>query len=145
MEDKINLTYVIMGDWTSSASDVDIDKNLKVSKLKKAIRDRKFPDLKDHDDLKLWEADIPTGKGFPIKEIKEVDIDGKEELQGGGLISGYFDKDGPANRIHIIVGRTKGIAVAIDSSSTAALCNTASYDPEEGNYSNSDVVLGNKG
>ncbi|KAF8950720.1 hypothetical protein BGZ46_004369, partial [Entomortierella lignicola] len=56
MEDKINLTYVIMGDWTSSASDVNIDKNLKVSKLKKANRDRKFTDFKDHDGLKLWEV-----------------------------------------------------------------------------------------
>ncbi|KAF9338699.1 hypothetical protein BGX26_009591, partial [Mortierella sp. AD094] len=104
MSPTLNLCCVISGNKASTASSFGIDKSLEVSRLKEAIRQRKFPELRDADEIVLWRVAIPVTVDEEDKEITTTSISSKQLMKGGLDLSQYF-RDGapPPSSIHIIV------------------------------------------
>ncbi|KAF9346083.1 hypothetical protein BGX26_002439 [Mortierella sp. AD094] len=125
----------------STASDFEIDKSLKVSRLKEAIRIRKFPELKDADEIKLWRVAIPVTVDEEDKESTATSISSKQLMKGGPDLSQYFPDAPPPNTIHIFVERPQGITTA---SSHTSLSHVTLYDSEEHEDSSSDIISGNE-
>ncbi|KAF9342440.1 hypothetical protein BGX26_007522, partial [Mortierella sp. AD094] len=102
----LNLCCVISGNKASTASDFDIDRNWKVSKLKEKIQQRKFPELRDPDEIDLWAVTIPLIVDEEDKEITAASVSSKQPMKGALVISQYFPH-APPNTIHIIVEQPK--------------------------------------
>ncbi|KAF9434983.1 hypothetical protein BGZ76_007105, partial [Entomortierella beljakovae] len=104
--DALNLTFVIDGGLVSNKFKENVPSDTDIDDLKELIMERRpglFEGVLDASLLRLWKVNIPVGKGRPIFNVleKNMEDESKEEM-AAGPISDYFDKV-TENNIHVIV------------------------------------------
>src|SRR2546423_15612717 len=98
----ITLLCLVKGNTTASAFAVDIDREKLVSHLKKAIKAEKAPEFDNFpaNKLKLWKVTIP---GYQDDQLRNLSLEGNEELSAINDIGDYWPESPPKKHIHVIV------------------------------------------
>jgi hypothetical protein len=99
---SITLFCLVKGNTTTSAFEVDIEKDKSISHLKKVIKAEKAPEFDNFpaDKLRLWKKEIPDDQDDLLSNLTLNDGD---ELLATKKISKYFPDPPPEEYIHVIV------------------------------------------
>ncbi|KAF9433089.1 hypothetical protein BGZ76_009907 [Entomortierella beljakovae] len=109
----LKLTFVIDGGLVSNNFNERIPKDSTIYDLKEFLKEIPglFGDVANASLLRLWRVSIPIGRKYPIFNVKEENMEGKDkEEMLAGPISDYFDEVA-VNHIHIIVKKPEVLPV----------------------------------
>ena len=100
---SITLLCLVKGNTTANAFEVDIEKDKSISKLKDAIKAKKQNDFAgiDADKLKLWKVEI--GGDHLDDQLKNLKLNGSNELSAINEIGDYWSEKPPKKHIHVLV------------------------------------------
>src|SRR5436305_2263781 len=92
MTDKITLYCLVHGESVENVFHIDIEKDLRICHIKKAIKEEKSNDFRDVDcnNLKLWKVNIPSCNADALEQL---DLEGYEKLQPLSKILDVFPED----------------------------------------------------
>jgi len=99
---SITLFCLIKGNTSEKAFSVKISRDEPISELKGAIKAKNpqtFANV-DTKDIKLWKVTIP---GDQDDQLRNLSLEGNEELSAIKKISKYFPDPPPEEHIHVLV------------------------------------------